>query len=259
MTRAVPTAEQNEQLARELTVNGTQYTAAQIGVLRSTIAKNATNDELRLFIAVCGRTGLDPFSRQIYFVKYGDQGSIQTGIDGFRAISERSGQYAGMDPPEWCGEDGEWVNLWTRSDPPFAARVTIYRKDWTRPIIATARWSAYSQTNKMWQRFGVEMLAKCAESLARRQAFANDLSGPYTVDEMRQAEESRDPRRNGLQGRGAAAPESAASVVEELVDEVAAAAKLRPRTRISPRWSSSEKEFEAACNKAKSVPELALP
>ena len=57
-------------LARQ---NGaTELTSDAEALIRRTIAKDATPDELALFIATCKRTGLDPLTRQIYFIKSGE-------------------------------------------------------------------------------------------------------------------------------------------------------------------------------------------
>ena len=59
----------------------------QIGLIKRTVALGATDDELKLFIAQCQRTGLDPISKQIYFIKRGGKSNITTSIDGFRLIA----------------------------------------------------------------------------------------------------------------------------------------------------------------------------
>lgn len=167
------------------------FTAEQIDVIKNQIAKDASPLELKSFLWQCQRTGLDPFARQIYFIKSNGKVQIQTSIDGFRLIAERSGAYEGQTAAQWCGSDGVWKDIWLSSDFPVAARVGVYKKGFREALYAVAHWAEYfAQPGFMHKKMPALMLAKVAESLALRKAFPNEMSGLYTQEEMNQAPES---------------------------------------------------------------------
>lgn len=175
-------------------------------LIKSQIAPGASDNELRLFQAQCRRTGLDPFSRQIYAIMRESwdpatrqktaKMTIQTSIDGFRVIAQRSGKYAGQDGPFWCGADGDWKDVWLSDELPAAAKVLVFHRDFDRPITGIALFREYAAKKHDGSLLGLwkpnekpsVMLAKCAEALAFRKAFPNDLSGLYTAEEMSQAD-----------------------------------------------------------------------
>lgn len=165
------------------------------------------SEDLLIFLAACKRTGLDPLARQIYPVYRWDSRlgkekmTIQAGIDGLRAVAERSGIYAGSDDATF--DQGKIYNpLTSKEDNDLVAHITIYKLNKINgermPITASARFKAYAQKGKkkdgteyymgMW---GTELrynqLAKCAEALALRKGFPNDLAGIYSDEEMAQA------------------------------------------------------------------------
>ena len=164
------------------------WTPEQTQLISTTIAPGCSNDELRLFAYACQRTGLDPFSKQIYAIKRGGKMTIQAGIDGLRSIAERTGQLDGSET-HWCGEDGVWTDVWLSSKPPAAAKTILHRKGASHPFVGVARFADYNAGQGLWSKMPAAMIAKCSEALALRKAFPADLSGVYSTDEMDQAVE----------------------------------------------------------------------
>ena len=183
----------------------TEYNRDQIELVKATVCRGATDDQLKLFLTVCKRTQLDPFVHQIYAIQRKSRDAsgnwvqnmtIQTGIDGLRLVAQRSGEYQGQDGPLWCGDDGEWKDVWLSPDPPAAAKVAVYRKGFVKPVWGVARFWEYAQTTSkdgkkfltgLWKTMYSNQLAKCAEALALRKAFPNESSGLYIREEMDQA------------------------------------------------------------------------
>jgi len=164
------------------------WSDSQIAALTQLGLARASKGDLQVFFHQSQRTGLDPFARQIYMIERGGRYTIQTSIDGFRIVAQRSGNYGGQTMTEWCGEDGIWKDVWLSKEPPSAARVGVFYKDASNPTYATAKWDSYAQASPIWKKMPDLMLAKCAEALALRKAFPNDLSGIYTSEEMAQAD-----------------------------------------------------------------------
>lgn len=177
--------------------NGTSAGAlAQLSVekrelLKRTIAKGATDDELELALTISATLGLDPFAKQIAFIKRWDSKeqrqvmSIQPTIDGARLLAQRSAKYGGQIGPFWCGPDGQWVEVWLSNEPPAAAKVGVIHHDWKEPLYAVAKFASYCQRNKegrpmaLWATMPDLMIAKCAEMLALRRAFPAEFHHAY--------------------------------------------------------------------------------
>jgi phage recombination protein Bet len=166
----------------------TAWNPDQIEIIKQQIAKGASDAQLALFAQVCQRTGLDPFSRQIYCIMRGGNPTIQVSIDGFRTIAARSGKYGGSHT-EWCGEDGIWRDVWLGNGAPAAAKTTVYRVGSPMPFIGVAKYGSYQQSsNQLWKSMPDAMVGKVSESLALRKAFPAELSGLYGTEEMEQAQ-----------------------------------------------------------------------
>jgi phage recombination protein Bet len=210
----------------------TFWTDKQIATLKQLGVKDASNGDLAVFFHQSVRTGLDPFAKQIYMIgrwsREGTKWTIQTGIDGYRLVARRASdqrrELLEYEDTLWCGEDGQWRDVWLSNDPPAAAKVTVLRNG--ARFGAVAVWREYVQTtkdgkpNSMWERMGANQLAKCAEALALRKAFPQDLSGLYTDAEMGQADvpaavAPQQPQRTAADRlRAAVQPDEPAPLVE---------------------------------------------
>lgn len=182
-----------------------EFSTQQVAALKQLGVDQATDGDLSVFFHQAKQTGLDPFAKQIYMIgrnaklddgSWGKKYTIQTGIDGYRLIARRAAkkerESLGYGDTLWCGEDGQWRDVWLARTNPSAAKVTVVRDG--QPFAAVALWTEYVQTtrdgkpNTMWSKMGANQLAKCAEALALRKAYPQDLSGIYTSEEMGQTE-----------------------------------------------------------------------
>ncbi len=173
-------------------------TDEQVTLIKRTICKNATDDELQLFISTCNRTRLDPFLGQIWAIKRSEWNAetrqkenklcIQVGIAGLRLAAERSGQYEGQESPQWCGEDGVWKDIWLSDKPPVAARVAVWRTGFRvamcKPVTYRSRvqTKADGKPNSFWERDPAGQLAKCAEAASLKAAFPDQLKGMDVIE-----------------------------------------------------------------------------
>lgn len=176
--------------ALAVTAEQSWWNEKQEAALKQIGLSNAPKAELAVFLHFAQRTGLDPFARQIYMIERGGRFTIQASIDGLRIVAQRSGEYAGQVGPYWCGADGEWTDVWLENTPPVAAKVGVLRKGFNEPLWGVAKYDSYNANSPIWKKMPDTMIAKCAEALALRKAFPNDLSGLYTTEEMEQVEVS---------------------------------------------------------------------
>src|SRR5690625_2501997 len=205
MTETKPAGTTLTIAANQKTWSGEQRKALEhIGV------DQATDEDLAVFFHVVKRTGLDPFARQIHMIprvaKQFDRATnqwvkktthtIQTGIDGYRLIARRAADRAAeqmeISAPEWAHEDGSWRPVWSSAwGHPLGARVTVTRGG--AKFTGVALFEEYRQTKRdgtltsMWAQRPAGQIAKCAEALALRMAYPQDMAHIYVEDEMHQA------------------------------------------------------------------------
>lgn len=174
-----------------------EYTSDQLQLIRDTYANGASEEEFRMLMEIAKTRKLNPLLRQIWFVQRWDQQkgrmiwAPQVSIDGLRCIAERTGLYDGQDEPEFVYDGKQLV----------AAKVRVYKKGTTRPFVGVAHFDEYAmktkdgRVTKMWGEKPHIMVSKCAEALALRKAFPEDVAGLYVPEEMEQAPVDVTPSR----------------------------------------------------------------
>lgn len=171
-------------------------------IVRSQVAPpEAPEEAVALLFARCKQVGADPMGRLLYIVnrrskkrdssEYVDNWRIESTIDFFRSAAEDTGEYDGQAESEWCGDDAAWVDVWLRKEPPTASRAKVYRKGRSHNPWVVARFEDYKQGGPTWEKMAPLMIAKCAEALAFRKAFPQQLNGIYVAEEMQQANDAR--------------------------------------------------------------------
>ena len=161
-----------------------------------------SNEDFEHFIKVCSIYRLDPTLKQIYAIprscKNQQTGnwtkvlSIVISIEGARILSRRSGKYEGQTMPEYCGEDGKWTEVWSKTEKPIACRVGIYTKDCPkRPIYGIAYYSERDKNNSLYDTYTLRMLAKNAEANALKIALPDDIMHATSGNEFDQQEQEQ--------------------------------------------------------------------
>jgi phage recombination protein Bet len=163
------------------------FSPEQRQIILDSFLNGASEAEAKVLMELARVRRLNPITKQIHFVKRWDSmkgrevWAAQVGIDGFRAIAERTGVYDGQDEPVYEYDAKGALKL---------CKVSVYRKDISRPFVGVAHFSEYVQTkkdktpNSFWAEKPHIMLAKCAEALAFRKGFPEDLSGLFAPEEM---------------------------------------------------------------------------
>ena len=147
------------------------YDREKLQLIRDMFARGANDNEFGVMIELARKYQLDPFARQIWLVKYGDNpAQIFCGRDGYLAIAHRSGQFDGIQSGSRV-EDGELIG-WCR----------VYRKDMSHPIEVEVYASEYSTGKNLWRDKPRTMIQKVAEAHALRRAFS--ISGLYSPEEI---------------------------------------------------------------------------
>lgn len=182
--------EMTNQIATQATGLATM-TADKIELVKRTIAKGATTDELELFLHLATKHGLDPFAKEIWFIKYGNQQpTIFTSRDGYLKIAHQSPDFEGIRSGVVCENDDYTetadgvVHVYGKPRGAIiGAYAVVYNKRFRLPVVFYVPFAEYNNPqNPTWKKYPSAMIVKVAEAMALKRAFS--ISGMVTVEEM---------------------------------------------------------------------------
>ena len=172
----------------------TGFELAEIALIRHKMAASMGKPadqvpllDVALFCQANKELGFSAIINQSHWISRAGKGGFQPGIDGFRAIADRSGCYALSSEPVFRGTI-EWPYKGGKRIVPEYAQVTVWKivANHKGAFTGEARWVEFvpDENNAfMWAKMPRHMLAKCAEAQALRKAFSLQLgSMPFSAD-----------------------------------------------------------------------------
>ena len=166
------------------------WTAAQIETIKKTVAVDASNEELNMFLNIATKYDLDPFLKEVWCIKMKGRAVITTSRDGYLKIANRNPHYKGMTSDvvysgDKFAKDDAGVHhaygLANRGQI-VGAYAIVYRDDRNVPIFSFAPIRDYYKGGGTWEQYPHAMILKVAESMALKRAFS--ISGMTTQEEI---------------------------------------------------------------------------
>lgn len=246
-----------------------EWTPEQKTLVKRTVAMDATDDELAMFLHVAAKAGLDPLQRQIHFMKRrGKDGAparvtIQAGIDGLQARAAREPDYEGLEHAVVYEKDVFSVKagqIEKHESSPFqngrivGAWAAAHREG-KRPFVAVVDFSEYCDNNNpLWRTKPKAMIDKVARHTALRMAYPEKFSGIYEPAEMDKADADEELK---APPPPAAAVVAANAVVDAEFVEKAALPEPAPHDNLLEllEKAASEEELRALVPKIQELPD----
>lgn len=198
--------------------------------VRKYFAPNATDKEFGILMGICKSFNLNPFKREVHFIKYGNSpASVIVGYEVYLKRAESTGQLDG-----WrC-----WIE---KDEIGEKAVIEIKRKDQTVPI----KWEVYRKEfdrgQASWKTMPLFLLRKVAISQGMRLAFPGEIGGlPYTAEEL--------PREMGG-GTSEALPQGDVHEAEEAKPDP----RPHPRLVDPPPVADTADDFDAPAEQEENV------
>lgn len=163
--------------------------------IRERLCPNATDSELALCIELCNRQHLNPFTKEVYLVKYRDApASIITSYQVFNRRANRQESYGGIKSGVVVMREGQIVKKRGSAvykqvgEQLLGGWAEVQFKDGKEPAYVELALTDYSTGKSNWAKMPGVMIEKCAKAGAWRLAYPGEFRGMYVSEEMDQAQ-----------------------------------------------------------------------
>jgi phage recombination protein Bet len=192
------TTQQLEKAATPEALTKRGITEAQWRTLANSLFPGASPNSVLLVWDYCVARKLDPLKKPCHIVpmevknsqgKYEWRDVVMPGIYEHRTTAQRTGEYLGHSRPEYGDpvdfkgvKAPEWCELTAyRWNNAAARQIEFPVRVYFREVVATNK---EGKPNARWARAPIQMLTKCAEAAALREAFPDEIGGEQTAEEM---------------------------------------------------------------------------
>lgn len=232
-----------------------EWTDEQRNLIKRTVAPDATNDELAMFLHVAKKAGLDPLQKQVWFVKRSGRVTVQAGVDGLQARALRMPDCEGIssaavyEKEEFLFDKAKGEVVKHQSNPfgqmgALIGAWGIVRRKGKTPFCALVRFAEYADSNSpLWKNKPSVMIEKVARSTALRRAYPEEFGGIYDPAEMGSAAHTEEPEHVSAPAAAGALPARAveAEVVEVKAEQPKPEAPKPTPAYVSALWARAQK------------------
>lgn len=160
-----------------------------------------TDQEVVMFMQLCRYQKLNPFLKEAYLVKFGNQAaSIITSKEAFMKRAENNKHYKGFKAGIVVARGEEMKHLdgaiKMPKDELIGAWAEVYRDDRDEPSHVEISLEEFSKGQATWKQMPMNMIRKTALVNALREAFPENLGSLYTEDDKQPIQEVQATEEN---------------------------------------------------------------
>ena len=166
-----------------------EYPSPLVDTIKATVAKNATDEELYMFLSIAKQYGLNPFMKEIWFTKMNGEIAIMTSRDGYKKLAERQPDFRKCQSMAVYENDefeiemtmGEVMNIthkFKQNDRGnLIGAYAVLKTTNMDNYVSYVNFKEYDKRNNIWKKYPSAMIRKVAENdVYKKFASVNGLN-----------------------------------------------------------------------------------